>query len=158
DQRRDSSCTGHQGNGRVQPLSAGARTPARHSGELARRHRRTVTMTHDESAADPVGQLAEDFMARYRQGERPALSEYTAQHPELAERIRQLFPMMVAMEEAGSGVSVAATCDASSADTDPVLKKREQIGGYRIIREIGRGGMGVVYEAEQIALGRHVAL
>ena len=35
---------------------------------------------------------------------------------------------------------------------------KTQIGEYRLIREIGRGGMGIVYEAEQVSLGRRVAV
>ena len=47
---------------------------------------------------DPVEVLAEEFVERHRRGERPSLSEYAGKYPDLAERIRDLFPGLVLIE------------------------------------------------------------
>jgi serine/threonine protein kinase/WD40 repeat protein len=111
-----------------------------------------------ESMSDPdvFNELAYEFAERYRRGERPSLNEYTDRYPHLADEIRELFPALVMMEQLGSGDNQHSDRVTSRMrDEGP---KPEQLGDYRILREIGRGGMGVVYEAVQESLGRHVAL
>ncbi|HVS38820.1 MAG TPA: protein kinase [Gemmataceae bacterium] len=100
-----------------------------------------------------LNHLAEEFAARYREGERPSLQEYIDRHPELADDIREFFPTLVEMEQVKDDRQ--APVKQAASDTLPPL---ERLGDFRIIREIGHGGMGVVYEAEQVSLGRHVAL
>ena len=57
----------------------------------------------ESSSRDPLEQVAEAFLERFRRGERPSIGEYTRAHPELAEEIRDLFPALVEMEELKSG-------------------------------------------------------
>ena len=110
-------------------------------------------MSESESPSGLVLELAEEFLERYRRGERPPLKEYVDRHPELGAEIREVFPAMALMENiALADESIAG---AAPAPEPPPL---EQLGDYRIIRQVGQGGMGVVYEAEQVSLGRHVAL
>jgi serine/threonine protein kinase/tetratricopeptide (TPR) repeat protein len=108
-------------------------------------------MSGSASNGGGLGPLADEFLERCRRGERPALTEYTAAHPELAEQIRELFPALVMLEDVRPGPP-------GLAGTPPDTGPPRRLGEYRILREIGRGGMGVVYEAEQVSLGRRVAL
>jgi WD40 repeat protein/serine/threonine protein kinase len=113
-------------------------------------------MSESDSKSAMVLELAEEFLERYRRGERPSLKEYTNRHPDLAAEIRDVFPAMALMENiALRDESLAGPTGTELTSGAPRL---EQLGDYRIIREVGRGGMGIVYEAEQLSLGRHVAL
>jgi WD40 repeat protein/serine/threonine protein kinase len=114
---------------------------------------------NDASAArDPLEELAEEFVERHRRGERPSLTEYIRRQPELASEIRELFPALVTLERLKpAGTELGAPAPGAAADTGGTAT-RTRLGDYRIVREVGRGGMGIVYEAEQISLGRHVAL
>src|SRR5207237_1266296 len=139
-----------QDRGRV----AGRRTGGRPIPEGGQRQKRIALMAADSSEQFVLlNHLADEFAARYRRGERPALQEYIDRHPELADDILEFFPAMAEMEQVKDERRQVREPPAAGP-----LPPLERLGDYRIIREIGRGGMGVVYEAEQVSLGRHVAL
>ena len=102
---------------------------------------------------EPVEVLAAQYAERLRRGELPTVEEYAARYPEVADEIRELFPTVAAMEQLKAHSERGSDGRAS---LGPV--KLAELGDYRIISEIGRGGMGVVYEAQQESLDRRVAL
>jgi serine/threonine protein kinase len=99
-----------------------------------------------------IEDLAEEFARRWREGERPSIDEYADRFPQWAAQIRELFPTILMMEEFKPRFNDPIV--SSQAPTPPP----ERLGEYRVIREIGRGGMGVVYEGRHESLGRRVAI
>ncbi len=99
-----------------------------------------------------VAEIADEFMARLERGEQPEIEEYVQRYPQHETVIRQVL----------SSLRLIRLSAASSQATLPPLDSADQpvgrLGDFRILREVGRGGMGVVYEAEQLSLGRRVAL
>jgi eukaryotic-like serine/threonine-protein kinase len=113
-------------------------------------------MIDPELVRNPVEILAEEFLERYRRGDRPTVTEYVDGHPELSEEIREVFPALLAVEEVVPHAAAHGSPRHTSARGNGSVPER--LGEFRIVGEIGRGGMGVVYEAVQESLGRQVAL
>ncbi len=97
--------------------------------------------------------LASEYAEKARQGQNPSLDSYIERYPEMAEEIRQLFPMVAALEQWKSD----RESEVLRAQL-PDQFKLKQLGDCRIVREIGRGGMGVVFEAVEGSIERHVAV
>jgi serine/threonine protein kinase/Flp pilus assembly protein TadD len=98
-----------------------------------------------------VGRVADEFLRRQEQGEQPDLEEYAARYPDAAPVLRKVLASLALLERSLAGGTASTDLTAEEARTGV-------LGDYRLLREVGRGGMGVVYEAEQISLGRRVAL
>ena len=96
-----------------------------------------------------LGHVAVEYFEQRAAGKNPSVEEYASRYPEIADHIRRTFP---ALEFVGQ--TAAHGTDLGS----PISKANERLGDFRIVGELGRGGMGVVYEAEQLSIGRRVAL
>ena len=109
-------------------------------------------MNSPDSEQTLLAQLAEKFLLEQQQGNSPTIEQYANAHPEIADRIQDLFPTLVVVDQ------LAADSIPAPNHTRPIEDAPLQLGDYQLVREIGRGGMGVVYEAQQTKLHRTVAL
>ncbi len=102
------------------------------------------------SAAGGGGQTLEEIVDLYleelAEGGTPDKERYLRDHPHLAEALRGVFRTLDFIETTGRTLGGGR------------LEQGCRLGEYEIVRELARGGMGVVYEALQSSLGRRVAL
>ncbi len=97
-----------------------------------------------------IDDIADSFAARLEKGERPSIEEYKRNYPALAKQIDAVFPALVMLED------VEINPPSRELAIDDSIPKT--LGEYEIIREVGRGGMGIVFEAEHATMRRRVAL
>jgi eukaryotic-like serine/threonine-protein kinase len=107
------------------------------------------------SSAVVLAELVEEFTNRLRAGEPVDVEPYVREYPEHAERLRQLLPALALLDDLGRSASAVAGSVRSEAREGAIAGV---LGDFRIMREVGKGGMGIVYEAEQVSLRRRVAL
>ncbi|WP_157605426.1 serine/threonine-protein kinase [Schlesneria paludicola] len=100
----------------------------------------------------PVERLADEFSARWRAGETPTIEEYERRAPEHRGMIRSLFTTIAMIERTIRRETTQRRTPR------PTISKHKVIGDFSIVREMGRGGMGIVFEAIQQSLKRRVAL
>jgi serine/threonine protein kinase/tetratricopeptide (TPR) repeat protein len=108
----------------------------------------------DSQANDPVFErLVERVTTQLQNAGQIDLEQLAAEHPEYADQICDLLPAIEMLARIAE-----APVARSATNREAPCVAHQQLGDFRIFGELGRGGMGVVYEAEQISLGRRVAL
>jgi eukaryotic-like serine/threonine-protein kinase len=100
------------------------------------------------STASLVAQVADEFLDQLSRGKDPDVGDYARRYPQIASVLPQILP----------AVRMISQMPPLGGAPFPPLTLTEPLGEFRLLREIGRGGMGVVYEAEQTSLSRRVAL
>ena len=98
---------------------------------------------------DRLHQLVEEYSHRLAAGECLTPEDFISCHPQYADELAELLPAASVMAAIGSELKRNRLVDA---------ELPHALGDFRIVREIGRGGMGIVYEAVQLSLNRQVAL
>ncbi len=113
-------------------------------------------MSGTSSSQDPLEPVLGVFAAAWLEGKAPDPEDFCRSHPECGPELRAQIDAFLASAGPGGTPTAASGPDTEIPEGAPLAGRT--LGDFRLLREIGRGGMGVVYEAEQVSLRRRVAL
>ena len=110
----------------------------------------------DESEQQ-IANILNEYLEAVESGRAISTEQVLANHPQHAEELREYLEGL-AMLHGGLADGDHTFDTLSTFDCEGEIDGGRELGDYQLIREIGRGGMGVVYEAQQLSLNRRVAL
>jgi len=113
-------------------------------------------------AEDPrLINIVNDYMTALEAGRRPNRRELLARYPDIADQIAACLDGLAFVQSAAGQIPGAAPHERiQQHQSEPAIDpaSAQPLGDFKLVREIGRGGMGTVYEAVQLSLGRRVAV
>jgi serine/threonine protein kinase/Flp pilus assembly protein TadD len=113
------------------------------------------TASRDERLLD----IVESYLAQHAAGAVESPEEVLARHPEFVTELTDFFRARAQVDGVVAPLREAIQAEPQTVEqAASMLHTHRELGDFRLIREVGRGGMGIVYEAEQLSLGRRVAL
>ncbi len=119
----------------------------------------TLVIPAKQGKEDQLAQIMEEYLLSLEQGMPLELGRVAAKHPDLAEEIRSLSASLELLHFATQPMQVAKKqASGAPAAHGSETEETKRLGDFEIGPEIGRGGMGVVYNARQLSLERQVAL
>jgi serine/threonine protein kinase/Tfp pilus assembly protein PilF len=107
--------------------------------------------------SDGLAELVEEITQRLQRGDCVDWDRVFREHAEHADRLRELIPALGLLRR-WEGASTSAPEETPVSQLAPIPSDLRVLGDFHLLREIGRGGMGVVHEAQQVSLNRRVAL
>ena len=117
------------------------------------------SITDETVVGDPeFANLLDELTERLQSNGEVDMEEYLERFPQYADQLEQLVPAMQTLIGLRNEAGDSRSGQPGPRTSLPLGSADGTLGDFRIIREIGRGGMGVVYEAEQLSLRRRMAL